>query len=210
MTNGFWTNSMRKSAIILFAVLAMSCVAKAQDAGTVASAANAGSSGDFTIFIAGLNALPSSLIVLPVSSATSMLSATNPVISTGGLAPIIAVAPAPRTAPVPALEGSAKHPFLDKPNLAIFASVAAARTMDPISTWQFRRHGLHESQLTDGFVDNKPLFAAYSASLVAGQVSTSYVFHRLGWHKMERISALIHTAAVTEAVVHNYRIGSSH
>jgi len=82
--------------------------------------------------------------------------------------------------------------------------------MDPISTWQFRRHGLNESELSNGFVDNKPLFATYSASLVAGQISTSYVFHRLGWHKVERLSAIIHTAVVTEAVAHNYRIGSKH
>jgi hypothetical protein len=99
---------------------------------------------------------------------------------------------------------------LDKTNLGIFASVAAARAMDMVSTWQFRRHGLNEAELSNGFVDNKPLFATYSASLVAGQVSTSYVFHRLGWHKMERFSALVHTGVVTEAVIHNYRIGTKH
>jgi hypothetical protein len=129
--------------------------------------------------------------------------------SPGAFAPIVAIAPATRVAP-PALAGADRHPFLDKANLAIFASVAAGRTMDLFSTWQFRRHGLHEAQLTDGFVDNKPLFATYSASLVAGQISASYMFHRMGWHKVERISAIIHTGVVTEAVVHNYRIGTKH
>ena len=188
----------------------MSCIASAQEAVTTAPAAGASSSKDSTVVIAGLNALPSSPIVLPVSGATSMLSATNSMASPGAFAPIVAVAPAARVAPSLAPEGPAKHPFLDKPNLVIFAAVIAARTMDPISTWQFRRHGLNESQLTNGFVDNKPLFATYSASLVAGQISTSYVLHRLGWHKAERLSAIIHTAVVTEAVAHNYRIGSKH
>jgi hypothetical protein len=187
----------------------MGCVASAQEVVTNTPAAGARSSGDFTVFVAGLNAMPSSPVVLPVSGTASTLSATNSMASPGAFAPIVAVAPATRVVPS-AAEAPAKHPFLDKPNLAIFVALAAARTMDPISTWQFRRHGLNESQLTNGFVDNKPLFATYSASLVAGQISTSYVFHRLGWHKVERLSAVIHTAVVTEAVAHNYRIGIKH
>ncbi len=189
---------MRKLAIVLLAVLGMNCIANADDPVTAGLAAGASSSRDSAVVMAGLNTLPSA--PMPVYSPTS----TPP----GAFAPIVAIAPATRVAP-PAL-GADKHPFLDKANWAIFASLVAARAMDPISTWQFRRHGLHESQLTDGFVDNKPLFATYSASLVAGQISASYMFHRMGWHKVERISAIIHTGVVTEAVVHNYRIGTKH
>ena len=198
---------MRKLVIVLLAVLGMVCIASAEDAIMTAPAAGTSSFSDSTFVIAGLYALPSA--PMPVSSPTSMLSATNSMASPGAFAPIVAIAPATRVAP-PALAGVDKHPFLDKANWAIFASLAAARAMDPVSTWQFRRHGLHESQLTDGFVDNKPLFATYSASLVAGQISASYMFHRMGWHKVERISAIIHTGVVTEAVVHNYRIGTKH
>jgi len=196
-----------RTVLVLLAVLGMSCVAGAEEAVTAAAAADTASSKDFTVLIAGLSALPSSPIVLPVSGPSTF---TNSMASPGAFAPIIAVALATQVAPYPSPEGPAKHPFLDKTNFAIFASVAAARAMDMFSTWQFRRHGLNESELSNGFVDNKPLFATYSASLVAGQISTSYVFHRLGWHKMERLSALIHTGVVTEAVVHNYRIGTKH
>ena len=101
------------------------------------------------------------------------------------------------------------HNFFDRENLAIFTALAASRGMDMVSTWQFRRHGLHEGQLSDAFVDNKPLFTSYSFSLVAGQVATSYFFHRMGWHKLERITAIVHTGAVTESVIHNYHIGGS-
>ncbi len=197
---------MRKLAIVLLAVLGMNCIAGAEDAVTAPPAAGA-SSGDSAVVMAGLNALPSA--PMPVSSPTSTLSATNSMALPGAFAPIVAIAPATRVTP-PALADADRHPFLDKANLAIFASVAAGRAMDLISTWQFRRHGLHEGELTDGFVDNKPLFATYSASLVAGQISASYMFHRMGWHKLERISAIIHTGVVTEAVVHNYRIGTKH
>jgi hypothetical protein len=203
-------NSMRKTVIVLLAVLAMSCVMRAGEAATAEAAAGTGSSKDSKFVIADLNALPSAPVVLPVSGSASGLAGTNFEPSSGAMVPIIAVAPGATLAPSLSVERPAKHPFLDKSNLGIFAALATGRTMDLISTWQFRRHGLHEGELSDGFVDNKPLFATYSASLVAGQISTSYVFHRLGWHKLERATAIIHTAVVTEAVIHNYRIGSKH
>jgi hypothetical protein len=121
------------------------------------------------------------------------------------LAPLAPVAPKTDSAPAAAPTPEA-HKFLDRRNLAIFTALAAARAMDPISTWQFRRQGFHEGQLSDGFVDNKPLFATYSAALVVGQISSSYLFHRLGWHKLERFSAIVHTGAVSEAVIHNYHL----
>ena len=182
---------MRKTVLVLLgAALAMSWVTSAEE-----PAASAARSAKDSTVIAGLNALPSAPVVLPVSSATSALPAVNSVMSPA-LAPIIAVAPATpastQTAPSLSLEMPGKHPFFDKSNLGIFAALAAGRTMDLISTWQFRRHGLNEGELTNAFVDNKPLFATYSASLVAGQISASYVFHRLGWHRVERL-AVDHT-----------------
>ena len=202
---------MRKLVIVLLAALGMSCVASGNDAVAAAPAAGASSSKDFAEVIAGLHALPSFPVVLPVSGATSALSAASSVASPGAFAPIIAIAPSTVVASSPSpAAGPENHPFLDKTNLALFASVAAGRTMDLISTWQFRRHGLNEGELSNGFVDNKPLFATYSASLVAGQISASYVFHRLGWHRVERLGTIIHTGVVTEAVIHNYRIGIRH
>jgi hypothetical protein len=137
------------------------------------------------------------------------IASPTPLSTLGMMSPIAPGTALATPAPAPTPEAQ-PHRFFDKSNLAIFGALTAARAMDPISTWQFRRHGLHEGQLSDGFVDNKPLFAVYSASLVAGQISSSYLFHRLGWHKLERISAMVHTGLVTESVVHNYRIGSKH
>jgi hypothetical protein len=148
--------------------------------------------------------------VMPaVIPASAGLGSPQPLLSPG---PMMPIAPGPAIAPKPAPfpQSRASHSFLDKENLAIFAALAASRSMDMVSTWQFRRHGLHEGQLSDSFVDNKPLFVSYSGSLVAGQVATSYFFHRMGWHKLERITAMVHTGVVAEAVVHNYRIGKAH
>ena len=201
---------MRKTGVVLLAVLALSCVASAGEAVTAKVPAGISSSGDSTSTLAGLKALPSAPVILPASDVTYGLAGTSTAASPGTMVPIIAVAPVTTVGPPLSPEPPGKHRFFDKPNLAIFASVAAARTMDMVSTWQFRRHGLQEGELTDGFVDNKPLFAAYSASLVAGQITASYMFHRLGWHRLERATATIHTAVVTEAVIHNYRIGVRH
>ena len=181
--------SMGKSIAVVVVLLGMSCLAVAETAATADALASA---------------LP--LKAAPAKGFSSVLPALapDPIAPTSPAAPIAS----PVTTPSPELPVT--HRFFDKKNLAIFASLTAGRTMDPISTWQFRRHGLHESELSDGFVDNKPLFAAYSASLVAAQISTSYLFHRLGWHKLERFSAMVHTGVVTEAVIHNYRIGYTH
>jgi hypothetical protein len=144
-------------------------------------------------------------IALPAAVVPAAPSA-QPVAAPEPMAPLAPGISAIVANPAPPPEIQETHRFMDRKNLIIFSALATARMMDPISTWHFRSMGLHEGQLSDSFVDNKPLFVAYSSSLVAGQIATSYLFHRLGWHKAERISALVHTGVVSEAVIHNYRL----
>ena len=144
-------------------------------------------------------------VALPAAALPAAPSA-QPVASPEPVAPVAPGVSAIIANPAPLPDFKETHKFMDRKNWIIFSALATARMMDPISTWHFRSKGLHEGQLSDGFVDNKPLFVAYSSSLVAGQIATSYLFHRLGWHKAERISAMVHTGVVTEAVVHNYRL----
>lgn len=183
---------MRKCLAVGIVVIGLGCAVFAEQAATDDQLASA---------MPIASALPTSGIVPRINALPSAMAPVT-IVPTAPLANSMA----PGTTP----QEPGTHDFWDKRNLAIFASVAAARTMDPISTWQFRRHGLNEGELTNAFVDNKPLFATYSASLLVGQISLSYMFHRLGWHKLERFSAMAHTAATTEAVIHNYRIGTAH
>lgn len=192
--------------MVLVVVVGLVWSAAAQDA--AATGANTGAANKEVRVGSPLVAEKAQADLVPASwPAPPGLGSPQPLLGPAAPMPITPMI-APRRAPLPAEKVT--HRFFDKENLAIFAALAGARTLDMFSTWQFRRNGLHEGELSDGFVDNKPLFAAYSGSLVAGQIATCYVFHRMRWHKLERITALVHTGAVTEAVIHNYRLKPAH
>ena len=179
---------MRKLMLVLLAAVSLGLSAAAQQDAAPKTIAN----------VLAPMALPAA--VVPAAPSPQPVAAPEPMAPMApGISAIIAN-------PAPPAEAAVPHKFMDRKNLIIFSALAGARMMDPISTWHFRSKGLHEGQLSDSFVDNKPLFVAYSGSLVAGQIATSYLFHRLGWHKAERISAMVHTGVVSEAVVHNYRL----
>ncbi len=68
---------MKTTVIVLLAVLGLTCAAGAGEKGNTTAAAGAGKSTDPTLVIAGLNALPLSPEVLPISSTTSALLGTT-------------------------------------------------------------------------------------------------------------------------------------
>ncbi len=94
--------------------------------------------------------------------------------------------------------------FWDRANVSLFAALSAARAMDMHSTWRFRARGSNEAQLSNALVDNKPLFVTFSAGMVGAQILSSYMLHRTGHHKLERISALIDIGLVTGTAAWNY------
>ena len=178
---------MRKLILVLLAAVSLGLSAVAQQDAAPKTIAN----------VLAPTALP--------AAAVPAAPLPQPVASPEPMAPLAPGISAIIAHPAPPAE-VVTHKFMDRKNLLIFSALATARMLDPISTWHFRSKGLHEGQLSDSFVDNKPLFLAYSGSLVAGQIATSYLFHRLGWHKAERISAMVHTGVVSEAVIHNFRL----
>lgn len=84
------------------------------------------------------------------------------------------------------------HKFFDKPNIILFTTAVVGRSLDCYSTWRARSIGYQEVVLTNNFVDNKPLFAAYSAGAVGANIGVSYILHRLHQHKLERAITLVH------------------
>lgn len=84
------------------------------------------------------------------------------------------------------------HKFFDKTNIILFTTAGVGRGLDCYSTWRFRNMGFQEAVLTNNFVDNKPLFAAYSAGAVGANIGVSYILHRLHQHKLERAVTMIH------------------
>jgi len=99
-----------------------------------------------------------------------------------------------------------KHRFFDKENVTLFSALAVTRAMDCDSTWRFRAKGYQEGELTNGLVDNKPAFVAFSAAMVGAQIGGSYILHRLGWHRAERWTSAVHVGMVGGTALNNYRL----
>ena len=60
--------------------------------------------------------------------------------------------------------------------------------------------------LTNRIVDNKPLFGTIEAAGVAASIGVSYLLHRTGHHRMERLVSVIHIGITVAGAVHNYEL----
>lgn len=100
------------------------------------------------------------------------------------------------------------HKFLDGENLALFAGVAAVRALDFTSTRHFRERGLNEILLTNGIVDNKPLFATIEVAGTAASIGVAYLLHRTGHHRAERWVSIVHIGVATFGDIRNYGLSN--
>jgi hypothetical protein len=96
--------------------------------------------------------------------------------------------------------------FLDRTNLMLFAGVAAVRALDFTSTEHFRERGHNEVLLTNGIVDNKPLFAGIEVAGTALSIGVAYWLHRTGHHKLERWVSIVHIGVGAVGDIHNYSL----
>jgi len=103
-----------------------------------------------------------------------------------------------------------EHHFWDKENDWLFAGVGAARTLDYFSTLNMRRRGRQEILLTNDAVDNHAGFAAIEAAATGLSIGASYLFHRVGHHKLERWTSIIHIGLATTGAVRNYSLKTAH
>ena len=87
----------------------------------------------------------------------------------------------------------------------LFSGVGAARALDFDSTRHFRAHGRSEGFLNNDIVDNRPLFITIEAASAAASIGASYFFHRIGQHKLERWTSLVHISVGTAGAIRNYR-----
>jgi hypothetical protein len=110
--------------------------------------------------------------------------------------------------PVPHKAGSSPHKFLDGENLGLFTGVAAVRALDFTSTEHFRERGHNEVLLTNGIVDNKPLFAGIEVAGTAASIAVAYWFHRKGHHRAERWVSIVHIGVAAFGDIRNYGLSN--
>ncbi len=100
------------------------------------------------------------------------------------------------------------HKFWDGENVAVFTGVAAVRALDFTSTQHFRVRGVNEILLTNGIVDNKPLFAGIEIAGTAVSIGLCYWLHRKGHHRAERWVSIVHIGVGTFGDIRNYGLSN--
>lgn len=102
------------------------------------------------------------------------------------------------------------HRFWDRENILLFSGVGLARGLDYASTLNIRRRGINEIFLTNGIVDNHPLFASIEAAGTGASIGLSYIFHATGHHTLERWTSIVHVGVGIGGAARNYLLKTPH
>jgi hypothetical protein len=174
---------------LLVILLAQPCWLPAQQAPFNATAhvtgepvANATMAESFpaTPFASGANALP---------------TASFRPASTGAIAPVVRI-----TIPDPS-DKPALHPFWDRENRTLFALNATMAGADFYTTRRnLARNGTELNPVTRLFSGSTPGLAANFAMETGGVIGVSYMLHKTGHHKLERMTSYVNLGASAFAV----------
>ncbi|MGH9498264.1 MAG: hypothetical protein ACRD3L_03910 [Terriglobales bacterium] len=111
-------------------------------------------------------------------------------------------APVERALPSnPARSAPEQHKFWDAKNTVLFATVAAFSAADFAVTRDNLSHGGRElNPLTRPFAGSTAGLAANFAAETAGVIGISYMFHKTGHHKLERLTPIVNLGMSAFAV----------
>ncbi len=100
----------------------------------------------------------------------------------------------------------AQHGFWDRKNLILYGAAAALAAGDFWSTRRSMSRGGRElNPLARPFAGSDAGFAAYKAGNLGAYVAVGYLFHRKGWHRLERFLPFIAICTDGAAVSSNLR-----
>jgi len=132
-----------------------------------------------------------SLFTVPPSSLPMKSVRT---VQPAAVAPVLLVA-------VPAGKDAEAHPFWDRENRVLFAANGAMAGADFFVTRRNLAHsGVEMNPITGMFSHSTPALAANFALETGGVVGVSYLFHRTGHHKLERMTSYVNLSASAFAV----------
>jgi hypothetical protein len=177
----------------------------------------------FPIFVVTMASL---LLSEPLFSQSASLSAEMPRIDGARPAPVVIAAavplsPAPETPllapsagafqpaavvarPVIALPKRREtHPFWDRENKILFGACSALATADFFTTRANLASGGRElNPVTRVFSGSTPGLAANFTMETGGVIGLSYMFHKTGHHKLERITSIVNMGGSAGAVAY--------
>lgn len=99
------------------------------------------------------------------------------------------------------------HVFFDRYNVALFSADTLIRTLDAQSTRSFMTNPCHcmsETTLPDSIAGSTPRMYLYSIGVSAGVVGLTYLAHKTGHHKLERIIPMVDIGYSVRNVSGNY------
>ena len=107
-----------------------------------------------------------------------------------------------------ALPAAPSHRFWDRENRILFATVAASSTADFAVTYSNLQDGGKElNPVTRLFTGSTATLALNFVGETAGVMGVSYIFHRTGHHRLERLTPIVDAcasgAAVTYGLTHH-------
>lgn len=118
--------------------------------------------------------------------------------------PIEAVKPSPFVTPRSSINlPEAQHRFWDRENAILFTAVGAAATADFFTTRANLASGGRElNPVTRIFAGSTPTLAANFAFETAGVIGISYMWHKTGHHRLERLTSLVDIGGSAGAVAY--------
>lgn len=120
--------------------------------------------------------------------------------------PIEAASPSPVITMQPSitLPGEMQHRFWDRENAILFTAVGAAATADFFTTHANLASGGRElNPVTRIFAGSTPTLAANFALEAASVIGISYVWHKTGHHKLERLTSFLDIGGSAGAVTYD-------
>jgi len=102
-----------------------------------------------------------------------------------------------------ALPAAPSHGFWDRENRILFASVAASSAADFAVTYSNLQNGGKElNPITRVFAGSTATLALNFVGETAGVMGVSYIFHRTGHHRLERLTPIVDACASGAAVTY--------
>jgi len=139
-----------------------------------------------------LAALP--LAPNPASSSVSAVAPANPEFAAAPSAFVVVTSAPARIAP---------HKFWDRENRILFSATSAMATADFFVTRSNLASGGHElNPMTRPFTGSTPALASNFALESAGVVGISYLFHKTGHHRLERLTSIVDIGGSAGAVAY--------
>jgi hypothetical protein len=101
---------------------------------------------------------------------------------------------------------STEHKFWDPENRALFASVAALSAADfAVTRSNLQSGGQELNPVTRMFGRSTAGLAANFAGETAGSIGISYLFHKTGHHRLERVTSMVNISGSAAAVAYGLR-----